>query len=241
MYSSPKKQSPETENLYRVFAKYNTGAIPPGCPCCVKKSDQARLTSKPLRELTWIELSHFSFNAMSTWGHPEMFKRFTPRILELLPQNPPYDLEIHLGKFRLAEFRSWPQEERSAVQDFLRALWEKCLYGKIFNHEEESFLCGLVCAGCDIQPFLEAWLYCGTAHGYAILAEFANAPFTTAFWNQGFPEQSETDKWLLSPKTLSSLELLFEKATDPALSQSLAAAVDAIESYQARMNFVRAT
>src|SRR5215470_5230868 len=72
------------ERLYTVFADYHLSQHIEGCPCCITPADQAAIHSKPLRRLTYEDLELYAFKAMLTWGAPESWKHFLPRILEIL-------------------------------------------------------------------------------------------------------------------------------------------------------------
>jgi hypothetical protein len=157
-----KTTNPDTETartaIYETFRKYNHGTVGEGCPCCVTKVHRLELVSKPLNELTWVNLNHFAYKTMSTWGGDvDLFKRFLPRILELLDQNPPWDYEIILGKLRDGNFAEWPSQERDAVNSFLLELWSRQLR-KRESLSMGGFFCGLVRAGADIPPVLQAWV-----------------------------------------------------------------------------------
>ena len=163
-----------------------------------------------------------------------MFKRFAPRILDLLSQDPPWDLEIILGKFREAKFKSWPEAEQKAVTDFLHVQWQNCLGGSDYLGVEESLLCGLVCGSFDMPSFLEEWINCRSSSGYEFLAEFAEAPFTTAFWNRGYPEQFQVEKWLIASATIDQLRNILNENLASGFNDNLATAIDLIEAFQSR-------
>src|SRR5689334_4808434 len=71
------------ENLYTVFARYPLAEIE-HCKCCVTPEENARLSAKPLRELTEADFGRYPGKAITTWGHDEDYKHFLPRLLELV-------------------------------------------------------------------------------------------------------------------------------------------------------------
>lgn len=169
---------------------------------------------------------------MTTWGDADSFRHYLPRILELIDDDPPVDREIILGKLRIAEWRTWPAPEQSAVSDYLFMIWRRLINSPDSNVEE--YLCGFVCAGVEMDNFLTAWTDCRCSPGYRYLAEFACSPFKNAFWNQGHREQAVIDEWLLSEDTLMSLNGIFEQSADQTFCDELAAAIDAVAKYQTR-------
>gem|GEM_PF-4957716 len=110
------------ERLYLVFAGYRAGHVP-GCPCCVSSDEQKRLHSRRLRDLAAADLEHFSFSALNTWGTPNDFKHFLPRILELHAQRELMtDLQTIVGKVH--QEGRWPDPELHAVMGFAAALFD---------------------------------------------------------------------------------------------------------------------
>jgi hypothetical protein len=98
------------EGLYAVFASYPLRPQVVGCPCCVSAEDEARLHSKPLRELEIADLEKYASHALLTWGDEDDFRHFLPRLFELadLEHLSSSDLHIIFGKLRHAGWRAWP-------------------------------------------------------------------------------------------------------------------------------------
>ncbi|QGZ94209.1 hypothetical protein DSM104635_01025 [Terricaulis silvestris] len=131
----------------------------------------ATLSSAPLRDLTGEQIGPYAGWALTTVGSVTDYKHFLPRILEQavrdsswLGTQPP----VIASRLNMAEWRSWPEAERSAViQVFMAAL-----RGAISQHPDEAggaseWLCALATIGEDIQPILQAWVR--DARGNALL------------------------------------------------------------------------
>jgi hypothetical protein len=56
------------ERLYDAFADVPRPRRVAGCSHCVSPAEELSLVSRPLRELSEVDLSRYAFKAMSTWG-----------------------------------------------------------------------------------------------------------------------------------------------------------------------------
>ncbi|MFG2248893.1 hypothetical protein [Spirillospora sp. NPDC048823] len=70
-------------DLYAAFADVPRPAELHGCPCCVAADEGRPLLAAPLRDLTAEDLARYAAKALNTWGGPQEFRYFTPRLLEL--------------------------------------------------------------------------------------------------------------------------------------------------------------
>lgn len=150
------------ERSYDLFAHYQS--VPPlpvhCCPYCVKPDDQQLLFSRPLRELTWVELEYYGFKAVHSWGSVQDFKHFLPRIMQLFVLEAPcrYDRPIVSGKLQHAKWTEWPEDEKSAVVDFFNAWWQWRLALDPDNRLEISELVMILGAVFDdLLPLLTYW------------------------------------------------------------------------------------
>ena len=100
-----------------------------------------------------------------TAGTIELFKHYLPRLLEIVitdgfPNDWP-DLPVQLSRLawgngeRAAAWWDWPTAERTAVQQFLDALWAERRRGDLVSADET--LSGIAMAVPNLQPFLESW------------------------------------------------------------------------------------
>lgn len=115
------------ESLYSTFSKYSPSDMY-HCTCgCIDEEDVKKLASKPLRQLGYDELVSYQGSALYTWGGPEHYKHFLPRILELhtLCQNSLcIELREVLVTLEYAQWKQWPTEEQEAIKRFVRADWQ---------------------------------------------------------------------------------------------------------------------
>jgi hypothetical protein len=132
------------DGLYRAFARYPRRAAIEVCPHCVGREDQDTLARLPLRSLSCAQLSRFGFKAMTTWGTPDDYKHFLPRILELAstPEAadwPGLDMQLIASKLQLAGCASWASPELAALRDFISALRETILAHDVDGHDGEVY------------------------------------------------------------------------------------------------------
>ncbi len=233
--------------LYEAFKKYNTRHHPEGCPCCVGDDDKRRLFSRPLKELTSDDLERFARKALTTWGTVEDLKHFLPRLLDLVPTDdcPSFDREVLLGKLRLAGWRTWPENERKAIESFLAAVWWNCLTSEAGWVWLDELLCGLGNAVDDVSPYLKIWTNCRLITGYGHLVHFINDNSATllkrrhlwnAFWSEAEDQMRQIIDWLSSSQTLKTLEGIFAEKPDSNYSDALAIAADRLSMFQRTLN-----
>ena len=125
------------EKLYKTFERYPFKSKIEGCPCCVSDSDKSTLHSRKLRELEDEDLSYYAFKAMTTFGDLEDFKHYLPRIFELTAKGKlTVDTFVILGKLEYGKWHSWNEDERNAINNFLKVWWKYDINNsKYFNSE----------------------------------------------------------------------------------------------------------
>ncbi|TDB83254.1 hypothetical protein E1264_29175 [Actinomadura sp. KC216] len=114
---------PVVEDLYAAFEDVPRPVDLEGCPCCVDPDDGRPLLARPLRDLTGADLRRYAAKVLNTWGGPEDFHYFAPRLLELAADDAfdwP-DVEIVFSKFSRVGWLDWPQ--RDAITGFLNSFW----------------------------------------------------------------------------------------------------------------------
>ena len=154
------------EGLYKAFAEYPLPAYTDPCLHCHTMDDEAKLRSKPLRELGIDELRDYANDALLVWGDERVFKHFLPRIYELYVTTADAyldlcDPEIMFSKFRHGQWRTWPQSEQAAIESFLHALWAEVLadppeQGSFVD--VESWLCSLGQSEDELSFYLSQWI-----------------------------------------------------------------------------------
>lgn len=153
------------DELYATFAAYPLPKYTDPCMHCHSTADEAKLHSKPLRDLGPPELMDYINDALLVWGDANTFKHFLPRILELHINalhccEDLCDPEILFSKFRHGRWLTWPENEQSSVRNFLHALWAQILenpppFGSYVD--VESWLCSIAQAENDLLHYFEQW------------------------------------------------------------------------------------
>jgi hypothetical protein len=173
------------EALYATFASYPLRDEIVGCPCCISADDQARIRSKPLRELTSEDLSVFASHVPHLWGEAEDLKHFLPRILELLPawMHMWPDPEVVGASLRLSDFQTWPEAERKAVEAFLLAWWRSFLASES-AWDINTVICAVGQVIDDLSPFLAIW---NPPRGFNV---------ENAFWDERHDQMGQVLRWV---------------------------------------------
>jgi hypothetical protein len=200
------------------------------CPCCVHDDDQAKLRSRPLRELTADDLEHYVWKAMSTWGDANDFRHFLPRVLELATGHPDdlFGTEIVLGKLGYATWWGWPKPERDAVEDVLWLRWTSGLALDPSEFDADAWLCGASLARVDGRSYVDAWRTCPAPAAFAHLAEFLTSnpdPLTKGRLANAFYPASRSDDRSRTAEgvAVAMREWLTECMADPGFQSRLAA------------------
>jgi hypothetical protein len=207
------------EVLYKTFARYARPAKIEFCPCgCTKPEDVARLTSVPLRELPFSDLTDYVFSAMTTQGGVDDFRYLLPRLFHgFIEYDYCVNSETIFGKLSYAKWWKWPQDEIQSFRSFLMAVWEVGVSSFPIEkalpncYEIETLLASISRTGEPLIPYLESWthhrsweadqhlLQFVTMHG----AGFSNGrTLCEAFWEKAQPQARELRTWLLYPATL---------------------------------------
>lgn len=211
-----------TESLYDAFSTYPGNPQMEGSPLYTDLDNWNRqLYSKPLKQLTAEDLSLYIGKAMTTWGDLNDFKHFLPRIMELTAV---YDAPLSIGtifhKLEYANWCTWSELEKKAIQEFMIALWNDLL--KQSSKEAErifaEYFSSLACYYPDIDELLKLW---DSDIGLASTKHLANFIFdeNEALFVKGIfgTLQIDSEKmiklrhWLLSDRTINRLEAAFYK------------------------------
>ena len=214
---------PAIEDVYRAFADCPRPERVVGCPHCRPGEADCALLRRVPRLLDAVTLEPFMFSAMTTWGTAEDFRYFAPRILELAvtEQIADLDLEIVLGKLRLAGWPRWPAGQREAVSVLLDRYWTLTLEAYPGPRPAGEVLCALGNAVEDVRPMLRRWT--GLAAGSAALhlRDFVGAAVTGArmtgrlpgaFWAGRPAQRDQVVGWLLSADLRNAVEDAFGRA-----------------------------
>ncbi|MGP4022798.1 hypothetical protein [Actinomadura sp. 3N407] len=217
-------------DLYAAFADVPRPAELHGCPCCVGPDEGRPLLAHPLRDLTAEDLARYAAKALNTWGGPEEFRYFAPRLLELAADDAfgwP-DPEIVFTKFREAGWHDWPQ--RGAVIAFFHAFWTRTLAGYPTCPSVDTALCALGGAGPDMGPFLDEWGALTSEQAIRHLHEFVSLEPTwrrqrprlgNAFWDTSSRPYRQVVAWLTGGPAADAVSAAFARLEDEAALQLL--------------------
>ena len=148
------------------------------------------------------------------------FKHFLPRLLELSIEHRDdfLDLAVVFGKLKYAQFDSWPQPERDAVNRFFDEYWEYQLADPVVDAFEDSIdtvLCSISNALSSVQRFLDAWIATHTDNAKRHLAAFIlsnddsllkKGRLSSAFWDKTGQPHCEVVTWLKSDTVFEYLD-----------------------------------
>ena len=234
--------------LYTEFAGYSHNHSMDFCPHCVSKADVALLYAHSLRELTAPDLEKYAFKAMTTWGDPDDFKHFLPRIFELLtvPRGVTLavDPEIVIGKLGYARWKEWPGNEQVAIVSFLKA-W---MHWRLISEFSYSSYCEL--SNCleslaivekNLTPYLATWRadFFATNNSRLNTAGFLDFSQDALYkgkltWAANSLQAAQIINWLLEPDVLPLLEKtaleFFETSTASELIAVIEGGINALET-----------
>jgi hypothetical protein len=207
------------DELYRVFQPYRLGPDFSGCSCCVSPADCERLANTELRDLTLADLDSYAFKAMTTWGETRHFKHFLPRLLEIAYTD--FDeflsAETLFGKLTYGEWDEWPEQERRAVNGFLREFWRSVIASEVARPGDDSIdtaICAIGNACTTIMPFLQQWTASDGPAPPRQLAQFVllniddiarRQRLMNPHWDERSAQAGEVFEWLRLPATYEYL------------------------------------
>jgi hypothetical protein len=170
------------------------------CPCCAGRVDLPRLLSTPPAELSGEDLLPYALKAITTIGGTAELVWFTPRLLTLqLDDALGVDDELLLGKLGLGDLRGWAARLRDAVLAVLGAeLARRLAYAP---EAVDAWLCGLVRATGDLQPWLDAvdggpLGIRSAARRFRAWARRAGAIGRSAFWHDLRAARALAEAWV---------------------------------------------
>lgn len=228
------------EELYRVFSRYPLPKYTDPCLHCHTLDNELKLHAQPLRDLDLDHLRDYAVDALMVWGDETVFRHFLPRIFEILVRSPDasfelIDPEIMFSKFRHGHWRSWPEEEQAAVEDFLHALWRDILGNPPIeeSYEDiESWICSIGQCEDDLSSYLREWIedkrQSATLALTSLLLTSAVVLTKKAgrndFWGGRDAQYAQLQEWVKSPAVIEKLEHAEAGCADSGLASEFAAA-----------------
>ncbi len=221
------------DQLYYIFGKYTINSVNlrnNSCPCCVNEMEIKVITTKPLKELSSEDLSHFIRFAISTFGSIDDYKHFLPRILELmLSESSTHIIDDFtcFEKLNYAEWETWPENEIQIIKVFFAELWNE----NINNEENTEFAIGdcfcLMKMYGNIKKTLDLWTKSKTEISTFFIVNGVLNGF--AFRTDDNFNKIISD-WLYSDPILDKLEKVFFNQKEKELSNRIAIAHSILEN-----------
>ncbi|HKF47965.1 MAG TPA: hypothetical protein VKB38_11460 [Terracidiphilus sp.] len=219
------------DGLYATFSTYELREFTDPCMHCHTLEDEAKVHAKPLRELTPEDLRQYSEDALLVWGDERDFRHFLPRICELFCRCDLYNGDTGDGyflfsphilftKFRHGNWRTWPTNEREAVQRFLSAIWANFLGDPPDEDASpepfpnaEDVVCSIAQCEDDLSRYLEEWIVDRRVSSAVALVRFIEVsemcthrvPVTESFWGQRGTQYLQIQNWLCSAEVEQKL------------------------------------
>jgi len=146
------------ERLYAAFDEPAPSDIE-GCPCCLSIEAISVLLQTPRREITLDQIRPYARNAMSTVGSARDFRYLWPRMAELLVTAPSLGEleapELLLQRLLLAQWRTWPDREQRATEQYLAALIDRLADEPLYPSDVHAWVCAVSQALDDVTPLLD--------------------------------------------------------------------------------------
>lgn len=199
------------EDTYAAFRDVPKPATVDGCPCCIEKKGISILLSKPLRDLSPDDLSHYAYSAFLTVGAVEDYVYFLPRILEILASKSNWcpDPEIVTRAIHTAGFHSWPDSRRRVLSRFFDEVVLDLLAKEDCGFDLDSWICALARLHVDLAPFLARIAANKTRliELYAVNSQsLIKGRLSNGFWDEAPEEMKRMVEWFKSPEIQKTIE-----------------------------------
>jgi hypothetical protein len=210
------------EDTYLAFAGARRPARLLVCPCCLDQGMVDILQKTPLRQLSSRELMHYAHAVLLTSGSVADFRYFLPRLLELSIQEgiSAYNLELLLGKLRLAEWQTWPAELRTPLLNLFDVAFDEALAQPDDPADAvDSWICALALSGLDVTTYLrrleapERLAVLG-AYYWANSQSLSKGRLSKSFWSKRSSEATRVVQWFLSQPVQEAINR-YHKLTFP--------------------------
>jgi hypothetical protein len=202
------------ENVYGAFKDVPKPKFVDGCPCCIDEKDISILLTKPLRELSPSDLTHYAASVFLTVGSVEDFYYFLPRILEILALESGWwpDPEVVARALHNSGFHTWPSIRLEAVSRYFDAVIATLLDKEQTGLEIDSWICAFGRLQIDLNPFLRK-----IAANRSRLVEFyevnsnqlIDGKLSNSFWDDAPKEHNQVVEWFKSGEIKKAIELAY--------------------------------
>lgn len=202
------------ENVYAAFKDIPKPQLVDGCPCCIDKKGISILLTKPLRELSPDDLTHYAASIFLTVGSVEDFFYFLPRILEIRVTKTHWwpDPEVIAGALLNSAFHSWPETKSIALKEFLNAVIEDLVAKDDKGFELDSWICALAKLKFQLNPYLEKIADrkpCLISYYEVNSQQLLENHLANSFWNDAPKEHRQVVEWFQSAEIKKTIELAY--------------------------------
>jgi hypothetical protein len=199
------------EVVYEAFRDVPRPTSVDGCPCCIGRKGISILLSKPLRDLSPDDLTHYAASAFLTVGSVEDYLYFLPRILEILASKHDWwpDPEVVTRAVHTAGYRSWPHPRRKALTQYFEEVIGDLLGTEGSGFEIDSWICALGRLHVELGPFLT----CIAANSSRLIEFYevnsqrlVDGRLANGFWDDAPEGQKQVVDWFRSAETQKLIE-----------------------------------
>jgi hypothetical protein len=199
------------EGVYAALRDVPRPASVDGCPCCIDRKGISVLLSKPLRDLSPEDLTHYAASVFLTVGSVEDFLYFLPRILEILAIEHDWwpDPEVVTRAIHTAGFHSWPDSRQNALRRYFEEAVGDLLGSASSGFEIDSWICALGRLHLALAPFLTriAASRGGLLEFYEVNSQsLVDGCLANDFWDEAPDERKQVVDWFRSPATQKLIE-----------------------------------
>jgi hypothetical protein len=197
--------------VYAAFQDVSRPTSVGGCPCCIDRKGISILLSKPLRDLSPDDLTHYATSAFLTVGAVEDYLYFLPRILEILATTHDWwpEPEVVTRAVQAAGFQLWPDSRRNALMQYFEEVVGDLLSTEGSGFEIDSWICALGRLHVGLAPFLSRLAASRTRliEFYEVNSQpLVEGRLANGFWDDAPEERKQVVEWFRSPETQKMIE-----------------------------------
>ena len=199
------------EGVYCAFGDVPQPPLVEGCHRCFCMKESCMLLSRPLREVSPDQLSHYAASVFRTVGGVGDFLYFLPRILEVLASVPDWwpVPEVVTRAMHTAGFHAWPDYRREALARYFDEVIDDLLATENSGRLLDSWICALGRLHVDLEPLLAR--VAANRKRLVELYEVNSEPLVSSrlangFWRAAPRERNKVLDWFRSSETRRTLE-----------------------------------
>ena len=240
--AKPIKES--LRDLYKTFAKYDSWSRLSLSETETKSEYFKNLLNKDLEDLSRADLAPFTSRPLNSWAAKNDLRHFLPRILELCAvwsgreAQAVWVPESIFSLLPQSDWRNWPADEQSVIEDFTWAWWMSTL-SEFPSPTEIKEVLASIAVTHDVTPYLNEWRRQKTlaAFRHIVDADWFAESSVMETENSNSPLQQQIvaihghkryPNWLLAPETITWLEFGYFAHSEEPWAADLALLIDKI-------------